>query len=64
MIKEAVSAGFYESQHYGKFPKLQILTIEEILNGAKLQYPQTGADGTFKKATRQIKDGLKQTDLF
>jgi DNA modification methylase len=64
MIKEAVSAGFYESQHYGKFPKLQILTIEEILNGAKLQYPQTGASGTFKRAERQSKSRTEQDGLF
>jgi DNA modification methylase len=64
MIKEAVSAGFYESQHYGKFPKLQILTVEEILNGAKLQYPQTGASGTFKRAERQSKSRAEQDGLF
>jgi site-specific DNA-methyltransferase (adenine-specific) len=64
MIKEAVSAGFYESPHYGKFPKLQILTIEEILNGAKLQYPQTGASGTFKHAERQSKSRTEQNGLF
>jgi hypothetical protein len=64
MIKEAVSAGFYESQYYGNFAKLQILTIEEILNGAKLQYPQTGAGGTFKRAERQSKNRTEQTGLF
>jgi site-specific DNA-methyltransferase (adenine-specific) len=55
MTKEAVSAGFYESEHYGKFPKLQILTIEELLNGARLQYPQTGGSATFKRAERKTK---------
>jgi site-specific DNA-methyltransferase (adenine-specific) len=64
MIKEAVSAGFYESQHYGKFPKLQILTIEEILASAKLQFPQTGASGTFKRAERQSKSRTEQDGLF
>jgi hypothetical protein len=28
-------AGFYEE----KFPKIQILTIEDLLNGAKVKYP-------------------------
>jgi DNA modification methylase len=64
MVKEAVSAGYYESQHYGNFPKLQILTISELLNGAKLQYPQTGAGGTFKRAERQSKGREEQTGLF
>lgn len=53
MTKEAVSAGFYESEHFGRFPKLQILTIEELLNGARLQHPQTNV--TFKQAERQSK---------
>jgi DNA modification methylase len=60
MMKEAISAGFYESEHYGKFPKLQILTIEELLNGARLQYPQTGGSATFKRAERQTKRKTEQ----
>jgi site-specific DNA-methyltransferase (adenine-specific) len=60
MKKEAVSAGFYESDHYGNFPKLQILTIEELLNGARLQYPQTGGSATFKRAERQTKRKTEQ----
>jgi adenine specific DNA methylase Mod len=63
MTKEAVSAGFYESQHFGRFPKVQILTIEELLNGAKLQYPQTGT-ATFKRAERQTKSRTEQHGLF
>jgi DNA modification methylase len=64
MNKEALSAGFYESAHYGKFPKLQILTIEQILSGEKLKYPQTGATATFKQAERQTKDKAEQSGLF
>jgi site-specific DNA-methyltransferase (adenine-specific) len=64
MTKEALSSGHYESTHFGRYPKVQIITIEGLLKGEKLKYPDTGADGTFKKATRQIKDALKQTDLF
>lgn len=63
MRTEAVSAGFYESEHYGRFPKLQILTIEEILGGAKLQYPQGGA-ATFKRAERKSKQQAEQSGLF
>ena len=34
MIKEAVSSGFYESEYYNKkYPKIQILTIEDLLSG-------------------------------
>jgi site-specific DNA-methyltransferase (adenine-specific) len=63
MTKEAITSGYYESPNYGNFPKIQILTIEEILKGATLKYPQ-GTSQTFKRAERQTKDGLKQTDLF
>jgi site-specific DNA-methyltransferase (adenine-specific) len=63
MIKEAVSAGFYESPHHSNFPKLQILTIEELLNGAKLQYPRMGS-ATFKRAERQSKNRAEQSGLF
>ena len=64
MMKEAVSAGFYESPHYGNFPKLQILTIEELLEGTSLKYPQTDAGGTFKRAERQSKSREEQAGLF
>jgi site-specific DNA-methyltransferase (adenine-specific) len=52
MIKEAASAGMYESPHHGAFPKLQILTIEGLLSGKeRAQYPDMayGAQ-TFKHA--------------
>jgi hypothetical protein len=32
MEKEAVTAGFYQTD-YGKFPKIQILTIEDLFAG-------------------------------
>jgi hypothetical protein len=60
MQKEAVSAGFYESQ-FGNFPKLQILTIEELLDGKKLLYPHLNV-ATFKRAERQTK--TQQHGLF
>jgi len=50
MIKDAVSAGFYRSQLSGKdYPKIQILTIEELLKGIKPQIPNQISP--FKKAT-------------
>ncbi|MFO1434543.1 MAG: hypothetical protein U1F76_31430 [Candidatus Competibacteraceae bacterium] len=38
MPTEAVKAGFYETD-YGKYPKLQIFTIEELRSGKKPQLP-------------------------
>ena len=33
MKKEAASAGFYDTQSWGKFPRIQILTVAELLEG-------------------------------
>lgn len=67
MRKEAAQAGFYHSDLWGQdYPRVQILTINELLNGARVQMPPTGgaADLTFKRAQRQKKDGAEQPDLF
>ncbi len=66
MRTEAVSAGFYEPQSApgSKYPKLQILTIEELLNGAKLLYTQWAGAATFKRAERQSKDRADQSKMF
>ena len=50
MRREAASAGFYESP-WGKHPRIQLLTIEDLLGGKTVEYPQA-ADVTFKKAQR------------
>ena len=50
MITEAVSAGFYESPHWGKCPRIQILTISDLLKGTKVNMPPQ--HGTFKQAQR------------
>lgn len=51
MKTEAVSAGFYHSQGWGQdYPKIQILTIEDLLHGAELKMPPQ--HGTFKEAQR------------
>jgi len=49
MTQEAISAGFYKSAGWGKsYPTIQILTVDELLHGAKVQMPP--AHGTFKQA--------------
>ena len=51
MTTEAVSAGFYTSPIYQqKYPRLQILCIEDLLSGAKVKMPPTMAN--FTKAGR------------
>jgi site-specific DNA-methyltransferase (adenine-specific) len=62
MRKEAASAGFYETSEWGKFPRLQLLTIAELLNNARIQYPPTRADFTFKKTPR-VREVILQPEL-
>jgi len=58
MIKEAATAGFYSPEGLTgeKYPKIQILTIEEILNGKTFSAPpflrHKEGNATFKKAPK------------
>jgi site-specific DNA-methyltransferase (adenine-specific) len=54
MRTEAASAGFYETPEWGKFPRLQILTINELFRDARIKYPPTHADFTFKRSPRYV----------
>jgi site-specific DNA-methyltransferase (adenine-specific) len=52
MITEAISAGYYSSPGWGRdYPKIQILSIADLLSGKTIQMPPTEA-GTFKQAPR------------
>jgi len=51
MTDEAASAGFFTSEHFGKFPRVQIITIEDLLAGRTLQMPPS-LERTFKQAER------------
>jgi DNA modification methylase len=53
MKTEAVKAGFYETPHHGKVPKLQILTIADLFAGKKPQIPFVDAT-SFKAAPREV----------
>ncbi|MBA4420237.1 MAG: site-specific DNA-methyltransferase [Anaerolinea sp.] len=59
MKKEAVSAGFYKSDLWQKqYPRLQILTIEQLLAGEEVKMPPQY--GTFKKAEKvRFEDGTQ-----
>ncbi len=68
MIKEAASAGFYTSEHSGtKHPKVQILTIERLLEGHKPDLPPIAtygwSDPTFKKAPKAKKKHIGNGEL-
>jgi hypothetical protein len=52
MRSEAASAGFYESpSSRQRFPRIQILTIAELLEGKSIQYPMA-LNVTFPTAPR------------
>ncbi len=60
MLTEAVKEGFYETP-YGKFQRLQVLTIEQLLEGKQPHMPWLDPS-SFKKAAKEIT--AKQDALF
>lgn len=62
MREEAVSAGFYRSEGWNReYPRIQILTIEDLLNGARVDMP--GTRGAFKQAGRVKDDSAENLGL-
>ncbi len=62
MTSEAVSAGFYYSPGWNQnYPRIQILTIEELLHNAEVKMPPQF--GTFKLAQRVQQSGAEQPEL-
>ena len=61
MNQEAIAAGFYESESLAgnRYPKLQIITIEQLLNGDQALYPRFGSAATFRQAPRRTEEGLQ-----
>ena len=57
MRTEAVKAGFYETL-YGKYPKIQILTIRELFEGKQPNIPLVDSS-VFKKAPKSA-TGVQQ----
>jgi len=55
MRTEAVKAGYYETV-YGKYPKIQILTLAELFEGKKPNIPLVDT-ASFKKAPKEIEGG-------
>jgi hypothetical protein len=51
MRTEAVKAGFYKTL-YGKYPKIQILTIRELFEGKQPNIPLVDASA-FKRAAKE-----------
>jgi site-specific DNA-methyltransferase (adenine-specific) len=64
MKKEAAEAGFYQPPAtIDRFPRLQILSIAELLEGKRIDYPRYVVDATFKKAPKSRKAAEEQIPL-
>ena len=55
MLQEATAAGVYTPEHYPNhhYPRVQILTIDELLSGVQAEYPRFAPDATFARAPRR-----------
>jgi len=51
MRKECASAGFYSSP-WGRHPRLQVLTVEDLLTGKVIDRPPAQTSTTFKRAPK------------
>jgi site-specific DNA-methyltransferase (adenine-specific) len=63
MTTEAVTAGYYQQPGWDKpYPKIQIMTVAELLRGIKVQMPSmhTAIPTTFKPAPRIKANGEQQ----
>ena len=65
MIAEAAAAGHFESPHHGAFARIQILTIEGLLNGTeRAKYPDMSYGQQTFKAAKVADKAKKSGDLF
>ena len=65
MQSEAASSGFYTPEHFpdAQYPRVQILTIEELLNGGRAEYPRVAPEATFRRAQRTRRSAGAQPGL-
>ena len=65
MLQEALAAGFYEPQCFPgqRCPRLQILTIAQLLAGQQPEYPRMAPPATFHQAPRRRRPQGQQTNL-
>jgi hypothetical protein len=63
MREEAASAGFYTSPWGTSHPRIQLLTVGELLDGKEINYPHV-VGTTFKKAPRHVPEPPRTEPLF
>ena len=63
MRKEAASADLYESP-WGKHPRIQLLTVAELLEGRRIDMPDVrGVNVTYKRAPEAVQKVAEQLTL-
>jgi len=63
MVAEAAAAGYYHSEIWDRdFPRIQILTVEDLLDGGEVKMPPTNT-GAFKQASKVESNTPKQAEL-
>lgn len=62
MTREAAEAGFYDAPDGSRYPKMQILTIQDLLDGRQPDYPRFARSVTFKEAPR-ARASIRQQNL-
>jgi site-specific DNA-methyltransferase (adenine-specific) len=63
MCREAITAGYYHSPGWNKdYPKIQLLTVEELMQGKKVEMPPEW--GTFKQSPKADQLGPTQPELL
>ena len=65
MEQEAISAGIYTPEHYPdhRYPRLQVLTIEDLLSGTQAEYPRFAPEATLPRAPRRRRASAAQGRL-
>jgi hypothetical protein len=57
MLKEAAKFGFFDTG-FGKYPRLQVLTISEVLHGKQPRIPLVDPDA-FRRAKLEVRGDQK-----
>jgi DNA modification methylase len=64
MITEAAAAGFYRSPAYDRdYPRIQLITVKELLDGIRPQLPPSLSAGSAYKSAPRAHNGNHQLEL-
>jgi site-specific DNA-methyltransferase (adenine-specific) len=55
MVAEAAAAGFYEND-FGRYPRIQIITIDNALRGVRPRLPVIDIGAAFRRAGREFRE--------